>query len=268
MSYSLIVFVAVVGLFLFSSIRVLNEYERAVIFRLGRYYRTKGPGLIIVIPVIDRSVRISLRLVTMDVPSQDIITKDNVSVKVNAVVYFRVLNPENAVIEVEDFLYATGQLSQTTLRSVLGQMELDDLLSEREKINHQLQELLDQATDPWGVKVTNVEVKHVDLPADMQRAIARQAEAERERRAKIIHAEGEFQASGRLAEAATIIGRAPGALQLRFLQTLSEVATENNSTIIFPLPLDLLRPLMGMVEPPAGGSPAVGGGEEKKEDKV
>ena len=179
MSYTLIVIVAVVGLFLFSAIRVLNEYERAVVFRLGRFLRTKGPGLIIVLPVIDRIVRISLRLVTMDVPSQDIITKDNVSVKVNAVVYFRVLNPEHAVIEVEDFLYATGQLSQTTLRSVLGQMDLDDLLSERDKINVQLQELLDQATDAWGIKVTNVEVKHVDLPTEMQRAIARQAEAER-----------------------------------------------------------------------------------------
>ncbi len=254
MSYTLIVLIAIVGLFLFSAIRVLNEYERSVIFRLGRFYRTKGPGLIIVLPVIDRSVRISLRLVTMDVPPQDIITKDNVSVKVNAVVYFRVLNPENAVIEVEDFLYATSQLSQTTLRSVLGQMELDDLLSEREKINHQLQELLDQATDPWGIKVTNVEVKHVDLPTEMQRAIARQAEAERERRAKVIHAEGEFQASGRLAEAANIIGAAPGALQLRFLQTLSEVATEQNSTIIFPLPIDLIQPFLERTEGGEQGS--------------
>lgn len=244
--YTLIIVVAIVGLFFFSTIRVLNEYERGVIFRLGRFLRTKGPGLIIVLPVIDRMVRISLRLVTMDVPSQDIITKDNVSVKVNAVVYFRVLNPENAVIEVEDFLYATGQLSQTTLRSVLGQMDLDDLLSERDKINSELQELLDQATDAWGIKVTNVEVKHVDLPSEMQRAIARQAEAERERRAKVIHAEGEFQASARLSEAAQIIGQAPGALQLRFLQTLAEVATENNSTIVFPLPLDLFKPfLMG-----------------------
>ena len=252
-----IVAVAIIGLFLFSAIRVLNEYERGVIFRLGRFHSTKGPGLIIVLPMIDRMVRISLRLVTMDVPSQDVITKDNVSVKVNAVVYFRVLNPQNAVIEVEDFLYATGQLSQTTLRSVLGQMELDDLLSERERINTELQEILDQATDPWGIKVTAVEVKHVDLPSEMQRAIARQAEAERERRAKIIHAEGEFQASGRLAEAATIIGTAPGALQLRFLQTLSEVATENNSTIIFPIPLDLIRPLLSIADSfadDAGGS--------------
>jgi regulator of protease activity HflC (stomatin/prohibitin superfamily) len=191
----------------------------------------------------------------MDVPAQDIITKDNVSVKVNAVVYFRVLNPRNAVIEVEDFLYATGQLSQTTLRSVLGQMEFDDLLSEREKINSQLQELLDQATNPWGIKVTTVEIKHVDLPSEMQRTIARQAEAERERRAKIIHAEGEFQASGRLAEAATIIATAPGALQLRYLQTLAEVAKENNSTIIFPLPLDLLSPFL------AAGDSAGGGGQ-------
>ena len=251
--YTVIVIVAIAVLFIFSAIRVLNEYERGVIFRLGRFYQTKGPGLIIVLPVIDRMVRISLRLVTMDVPAQDIITKDNVSVKVNAVVYFRVLNPEHAVIEVEDFLYATGQLSQTTLRSVLGQMELDDLLSEREKINSQLQELLDHATDAWGIKVTAVEVKHVDLPSEMQRAIARQAEAERERRAKVIHAEGEFQASARLAEAATIIGRAPGALQLRFLQTLAEVATENNSTIIFPLPLDLLSPFLQAGDSAGGG---------------
>jgi regulator of protease activity HflC (stomatin/prohibitin superfamily) len=248
MTYSLIVIAVIAGLFLLRAIRVLNEYERGVIFRLGRFLRVKGPGLIIVLPIIDRMVRIGLRLVTMDVPSQDIITKDNVSVKVNAVVYFRIINPDRAVIEVEDFLFATSQLSQTTLRSVLGQMELDDLLSEREKINHQLQEILDQATDPWGIKVTNVEVKHVDLPQEMQRAIARQAEAERERRAKVIHAEGEFQASGRLAEAANIIGQAPGALQLRFLQTLAEVATEHNSTIIFPLPIDLLQPFMERAE--------------------
>ncbi|MBI2132109.1 MAG: slipin family protein [Candidatus Tectomicrobia bacterium] len=244
MNYSLIVLLVIVVLFLISAIRIMNEYERAVIFRLGRFYRTKGPGLILVLPIIDRAVRVGLRLVTMDVPPQDIITRDNVSVKVNAVVYFRVVNPERAIIEVEDFLYATGQLSQTTLRSVLGQMELDDLLSEREKINHQLQELLDQATDPWGIKVTNVEVKHVDLPGEMQRAIARQAEAERERRAKVIHAEGEFQASQKLADAARIIYASPGALLLRFLQTLSEVATENNSTIVFPLPLDLVRPFV------------------------
>ncbi len=252
MNWSLIIAAIIILLFFVSAIRVLNEYERGVIFRLGRFLSTKGPGLIIVFPVIDRMVRVGLRLVTMDVPPQDIVTKDNVSVKVNAVVYFRVLNPERAIIEVEDFLYATGQLSQTTLRSVLGQMDLDDLLSEREKINSQLQELLDQATDPWGIKVTNVELKHVDLPHEMQRAIARQAEAERERRAKVIHAEGEYQASERLAQAATTIATAPGALQLRFLQTLSEVATENNSTIIFPLPLDLLRPF---IEASAGDAP-------------
>ena len=252
MNWSIIIGVIIILLFFVSAIRVLNEYERGVIFRLGRFLSTKGPGLIIVLPVIDRMVRVGLRLVTMDVPPQDIVTKDNVSVKVNAVVYFRVLNPERAIIEVEDFLYATGQLSQTTLRSVLGQMDLDDLLSEREKINSQLQELLDQATDPWGIKVTNVELKHVDLPHEMQRAIARQAEAERERRAKVIHAEGEYQASERLAQAATTIATAPGALQLRFLQTLSEVATENNSTIIFPLPLDLLRPF---IEAGTGAAP-------------
>ncbi len=248
MNYSLIVIAIIAGLFLIRAIRVLNEYERGVIFRLGRFLRVKGPGLIIVFPIIDRIVRIGLRLVTMDVPSQDIITKDNVSVKVNAVVYFRIINPERAVIEVENFLFATSQLSQTTLRSVLGQMDLDDLLSEREKINHQIQEILDQATDPWGIKVTNVEVKHVDLPNEMQRAIARQAEAERERRAKVIHAEGEFQASDRLAEAANVIGQAPGALQLRFLQTLAEVATEQNSTIIFPLPIDLVQPFLERAE--------------------
>ncbi len=252
MYWSLIIAAIIILLFFVSSIRVLNEYERGVIFRLGRFLSTKGPGLIIVFPVIDRMVRVGLRLVTMDVPPQDIVTKDNVSVKVNAVVYFRVLNPERAIIEVEDFLYATGQLSQTTLRSVLGQMDLDDLLSEREKINSQLQDLLDQATDPWGIKVTNVELKHVDLPHEMQRAIARQAEAERERRAKVIHAEGEYQASERLAQAATTIATAPGALQLRFLQTLAEIATENNSTIIFPLPIDLLRPF---IEAGTGNAP-------------
>ena len=245
MSYSLIIILVVVALFLISAIRVMNEYERAVIFRLGRFFKSKGPGLIIVLPIIDRAVRVGLRLVTMDVPPQDIITRDNVSVKVNAVVYFRVVNPERAIIEVEDFLYATGQLSQTTLRSVLGQMELDDLLSEREKINHQLQEILDQRTDPWGIKVTNVEVKHVDLPSEMQRAIARQAEAERERRAKVIHAEGEFQASQKLSDAARVIFASPGALQLRYLATLAEIATENNSTIVFPLPIELLQAFTG-----------------------
>jgi regulator of protease activity HflC (stomatin/prohibitin superfamily) len=237
----LIIFVALV---LFSAIKVMREYERAVVFRLGRFFRTKGPGLFLLFPIIDRMIRVSLRLVTLDVPSQDIITRDNVSVKVNAVLYFRVIEPDKAVMEVEDFLYATSQLAQTTLRSVLGESELDDLLSEREKINQQLQEILDKHTDPWGIKVTNVEIKHVDLPSEMQRAIAKQAEAERERRAKIIHAEGEFQASGKLAEAASVIGAEPTALQLRFLQTLTEVATENNSTVIFPIPIDLLKPFM------------------------
>ena len=237
----LIIFVALV---LFSAIKVMREYERAVVFRLGRFFRTKGPGLFLLFPIIDRMIRVSLRLVTLDVPSQDIITRDNVSVKVNAVLYFRVIEPDKAVMEVEDFLYATSQLAQTTLRSVLGESELDDLLSEREKINQQLQEILDKHTDPWGIKVTNVEIKHVDLPTEMQRAIAKQAEAERERRAKIIHAEGEFQASGKLAEAASVIGAEPTALQLRFLQTLTEVATENNSTVIFPIPIDLLKPFM------------------------
>jgi regulator of protease activity HflC (stomatin/prohibitin superfamily) len=229
-------------MFLASSIRVLREYERGVIFRLGRFHKAKGPGIILVLPVIDKMVRVSLRLVTMDVPPQDVITRDNVTVKVNAVVYFRVMDPERAIIEVEDFLYATSQLAQTTLRSVLGQSELDELLSERDKINAHIQSILDEHTDPWGVKVTQVEVKHVDLPSEMQRAIARQAEAERERRAKVIHAEGEFQAAGRLSEAARIIGKHPIALQLRFLQTLTEVATEKNSTLIFPIPIDLLAP--------------------------
>jgi regulator of protease activity HflC (stomatin/prohibitin superfamily) len=228
------------------------EYERGVIFRLGRYARTGGPGLTLLIPFIEQLRRVDLRLVTMDVPPQDIITRDNVSVKVNAVVYFRVLKPEDAIINVEDFLYATSQLAQTTLRSVLGQAELDELLSDREKINEELQTILDRQTDPWGIKVATVEVKHVDLPQEMQRAMARQAEAERERRAKVINAEGEFQAAARLAEAAEIIAMHPQALQLRFLQTLSEVATENNSTILFPLPIDLLTPFLRSAQPAVG----------------
>jgi regulator of protease activity HflC (stomatin/prohibitin superfamily) len=241
--------ILLVVMFLLSAIRVLREYERGVIFRLGRLLKAKGPGLIIVIPIIDKMVRVSLRLVTMDVPPQDVITKDNVSVKVNAVVYFRVVDPEKAVIEVEDYLYATSQLSQTTLRSVLGQSELDELLAEREKINAHLQSILDEHTDPWGIKVTQVEVKHIDLPSEMQRAIARQAEAERERRAKIIHADGELQAAAHLSEAARILSENPSALQLRFLQTLTEVATENNSTMIFPVPIDLLEPFFRKSEP-------------------
>ncbi len=224
----------------FSTIKVLNEYERGVVFRLGRLTNPRGPGLIILIPIVERMRRVDLRTITMDVPPQDVITKDNVSVKVNAVVYFRVLDVNRAVVEVENYLYATSQLAQTTLRSVCGEANLDDLLVEREKLNLRLQEILDHATDPWGIKVSMVEIKHIDLPLEMQRAMAKQAEAERERRAKIIAAEGEFQAAQRLADAAAIIGREPQALQLRYLQTLREIATENNSTTLFPIPIDLL----------------------------
>lgn len=227
-----------------SAIRILREYERGVVFRLGRLIGAKGPGLIILIPVIDRMVRVSLRTIVMDVPTQDVITKDNVSLKVNAVVYFRVVHAEKAIVEVEQFLEATSQLSQTTLRSVLGQSHLDELLAERDKINQELQKIIDHQTEPWGIKVSNVEVKHVDLPPEMQRAMAKQAEAERERRAKVIHAEGEFQASQKLADAAEIISKQPQALQLRFLQTLTEVASEKNSTTIFPVPIDLLKPFL------------------------
>jgi regulator of protease activity HflC (stomatin/prohibitin superfamily) len=231
--------------FLVSAIKILNEYERGVIFRLGRVLGApKGPGLIILIPVIDRMVKVSLRTVVLDVPSQDVITRDNVSIKVNAVVYFRVIDPMKAIIDVENYLYATSQLSQTTLRSVLGQAELDDLLSHREKINERLQEILDTHTEPWGIKVSNVEVKNVDLPQEMQRAIARQAEAERERRAKIIGAEGEYQAATKLSEASDILSRNPMALQLRYLQTLIEISTEKNSTIVFPIPIDLIKTFM------------------------
>jgi regulator of protease activity HflC (stomatin/prohibitin superfamily) len=240
----LIVFV-IIALYLFSSIKILNEYERGVIFRLGKLLpQPKGPGVILVFAPIDRMVRVSLRTIVMDVPPQDIITRDNVSVKVNAVVYFRVMDPRRAIVEVESYHYATSQLAQTTLRSVLGQVELDDLLSERDRLNRQLQEILDQHTDPWGVKVSSVEVKHVDLPPDMQRAMARQAEAEREKRAKIIHAEGELQASEKLAQAATIIAVEPVTITLRYLQTLTDIASEKNSTIVFPLPIELLSTLM------------------------
>jgi regulator of protease activity HflC (stomatin/prohibitin superfamily) len=249
MSYSIIFLIVLAVLFLASAIRILNEYERGVIFRLGRVMsRAKGPGLIILIPVVDRLVKISLRLVAMDVPPQDVITRDNVSVKVNAVIYFRVMDSIKAVIEVENYLYATSQLAQTTLRSVCGGAELDELLSDREKINTQLQEILDKHTDPWGVKVTTVEVKHIDLPQDMQRAMARQAEAERERRAKVINAEGEHQAASRLAQAAEIIAEHPMALQLRYLQTLREVSAENNSTTLFPIPIDLFKPFIQLTE--------------------
>ena len=231
--------------FLASAIKILNEYERGVIFRLGRVLGApKGPGLIILIPMIDKMTKVSLRTVVLDIPPQDVITRDNVSIKVNAVVYFRVIDPLKAIIDVENFLYATSQLAQTTLRSVLGQAELDDLLSHREQLNEKLQEILDTHTESWGIKVSNVEVKNVDLPQEMQRAIARQAEAERERRAKIISAEGEFQASGKLAEASDVLSRNPMALQLRYLQTLIEISTEKNSTIIFPVPIDLLKVFM------------------------
>ena len=236
--------VVIVIVFFIAGMRILMEYERGVVFRLGRYRETKGPGFKWIIPMVDRLYKVSLRLVAMDVPPQDVITKDNVSIKVNAVIYFRVMDPEKALIQVEDFLYATGQLAQTTLRSVLGQAELDELLSEREKINQLLQEILDKQTDAWGIKVSMVEVKHVDLPQEMQRAMAKQAEAERERRAKVISADGEFQASAKLHEAAEVLSQEPISVQLRFLQTLTEVATGNNSTTIFPVPIDLLSPFM------------------------
>jgi len=239
--FFLIVFLVILAA---SAIKILREYERGVIFRLGRLIGAKGPGLVLIIPGIDKLLRISLRTVTMDIPPQDVITRDNVSIKVNAVVYFRVMDPNKAVVEVENYLYATSQLAQTTLRSVVGQAELDELLSQREKINMTLQDILDKHTEPWGIKVSLVETKQVDLPEEMRRAIARQAEAERERRAKIIHAEGEAQAAEKLAEAANVISVNPAAIQLRFLQTLTEVATEKNSTTIFPVPIDLLKPFL------------------------
>ena len=237
-----------VALFLAAAIRILNEYERGVVFRLGRVIGAKGPGLIILIPIVDKMVKVSLRLIAMDVDPQDVITRDNVSVKVNAVIYFRVMGPVKAVIEVENYMYATSQLAQTTLRSVCGQAELDELLSERDKINSQLQEILDTHTDPWGIKVSTVEVKHIDLPQEMQRAMAKQAEAERERRSKVINAEGEFQAATKLADAATIIRDHPMALQLRYLQTLREISSENNSTTVFPIPIDLFKPFLSLVD--------------------
>ena len=234
--------VAIVVFYLLSSIKILNEYERAVVFRLGKLLpEPKGPGVILVFAPLDKMVRVSLRTIVMDVPPQDVITRDNVSVKVNAVVYFRVMDPRRAIVSVESYHYATSQLAQTTLRSVLGQVEMDDLLSERDRLNQQLQQILDQQTDPWGVKVSSVEVKHVDLPPDMQRAMARQAEAEREKRAKIIHADGELQASAKLAQAAGVIATEPISITLRYLQTLTEIASEKNSTIIFPLPIELIN---------------------------
>lgn len=240
----LTVLILFIVMLLASAIRILREYERGVIFRLGRLIGSKGPGLILLIPIVDRMVKVSLRTIVLDVPPQDVITRDNVSVKVSAVVYFRVIQADKAVVEVENYLFATSQLSQTTLRSILGQSELDELLAERDKINKQLQEIIDNQTEPWGVKVSLVEVKHIDLPQEMQRAMAKQAEAERERRAKIIAAEGEFQASQKLADAAVILSTNPAALQLRYLQTLALIAAENNSTTVFPIPIDLFKPFL------------------------
>src|SRR5499425_1909197 len=235
----------IVAAFVLSGLKILREYERAVVFRLGRLVGARGPGVIYVIPGIEKSLRIDLRTITMDVPTQDVITKDNVSIKVNAVLYFRVVDPNRAVVEVENYLFATSQNAQTTLRSVCGEAELDELLAERDKINTHLQSIIDQHTEPWGIKVVQVAVKHIDLPEEMRRAMARQAEAERERRAKVIAAEGEFQAAQRLSEAAAVMGKEPMTLQLRYLQTLAEIASENNSTTIFPVPIDILKPLLG-----------------------
>lgn len=239
--YTFLPVVILVALFLAAALRVLNEYERGVIFRLGRIIKAKGPGLIILIPIIDKMTRVSLRIVTLDVPNQDVITKDNVSIKVNAVVYFRVIDPVKAILEVEDFMFATSQLAQTTLRSVCGGVELDEILAHRDKVNNQIQEILDMHTDPWGIKVSHVELKYIDLPQEMQRAMAKQAEAERERRAKVINAEGEYQASSKLAEAAKIISRHPEAIQLRYLQTMREMAAESKASTVLPLPLDFFR---------------------------
>jgi len=253
--YTLIVIVVMMVFFLSAAIRILNEYERGVIFRLGRVIKAKGPGLIILIPVIDKMVKVSMRLVAMDVDPQDVITRDNVSVKVNAVIYFRVIEPIKAIVEVENYTYAMSQLAQTTLRSVCGQAELDELLSAREKINSQLQEILDTHTDPWGIKVATVELKHIDLPQEMQRSMAKQAEAERERRAKVINADGEFQAATKLAEASEIMREHPMALQLRYLQTMREISAEQNTTTIFPFPIDLFKPFLDAM------------GKTKKEEK-
>jgi regulator of protease activity HflC (stomatin/prohibitin superfamily) len=238
-----------------SAIKVVREYERLVVFRLGRLVGPRGPGLTFIIPGIERAQRVDLRTITMDIPGQDVITKDNVSMKVNAVLYFRVIDPNRSVVEVENYLFATSQNAQTTLRSVCGEAELDDLLSAREKINTQVQSIIDRHTEPWGIKVVQVAIKHIDLPEEMRRAMARQAEAERERRAKVIAAEGEFQASERLAEAASIMAKQPMTLQLRYLQTLAEIATENNSTTVFPVPMDLLRPFLEAAQPRSDGTP-------------
>ena len=246
--YSIALLIILLIIILSSMIKILREYERGVIFRLGRFIGVKGPGLILLIPFIDRMVKVGLRVVTLDVPPQDVITKDNVSVTVNAVAYFRPFDAAKAIIEVENYLYATSQISQTTLRSVLGEYELDDLLMQREMINHRLQKIIDEQTDPWGIKVSMVEIKHVDLPESMRRAIARQAEAERERRAKVIHADGEFQAAEKLRQAASVLAQTPVSIQLRFLQTLTEIATEKNSTIIFPVPIDLITPFIKKIK--------------------
>jgi regulator of protease activity HflC (stomatin/prohibitin superfamily) len=248
LSIPLMVVILLAVFILANAIRVLREYERGVIFRLGRLIGEKGPGLIFLIPIVDKIVKVSLRTVAMDVPSQDVITRDNVSVKVNAVIYFRVMDARKAIVQVEDYLYATSMLSQTTLRSVLGEVELDDLLANREKINQRLQKIIDEHSDPWGIKVSLVEVKDVDLPQEMQRAIAKQAEAEREKRAKIIHADGEYQAADKLAQAASVIAKEPVTVQLRYLQTLTEIAVEKNSTIVFPVPVDLLKPFLAQGE--------------------
>lgn len=253
--YTIIAVVILTVFFLSAAIRILNEYERGVIFRLGRVIKAKGPGLIILIPVIDKMMKVSMRLVAMDVDPQDVISRDNVSVKVNAVIYFRVIEPIKAIVEVEDYTYAMSQLAQTTLRSVCGQAELDELLSAREKINSQLQEILDTHTDPWGIKVTTVELKHIDLPQEMQRSMAKQAEAERERRAKVINADGEFQAATKLAEASEIMREHPMALQLRYLQTMREISAEQNTTTIFPFPIDIFKPFLDAM------------GKTKKEEK-
>jgi len=253
MTFTGIIFVVLlIGYFLTSAIKILKEYERGVVFRLGRLIPVRGPGLVLIWPILDKLVKISLRTITMDVPAQDIITRDNISVKVNAVVYFKVVAPEKAVTEIEDYYMATSQISQTTLRSVLGQSQLDDLLAKRDELNSQLQKIIDEQTEPWGIKVSTVEVKNVDLPQEMQRAIAKQAEAERERRAKVIHADGEFQASQKLADAAQIMATQPMAMQLRFLGTLAEIATEKNSTIIFPVPIDLIEPFLKKLKKDAG----------------
>ena len=248
-----IIILIILGLLLFSAFNILREYERGVIFMLGRYWKVKGPGLIIVIPGIQKMVKVSLRTVVMDVPPQDVITRDNVTVKVNAVIYFRVMDSRKAIIEVEDYLYATSQLAQTTLRSVLGQSQLDDLLSKRDEINSQLQRVIDEQTEPWGVKVANVEVKNVDLPQEMQRAIAKQAEAERERRAKVINAQGEFEAAEKLGQAADTIGKHPPALQLRFLQTILDISTDRNTTTFFPLPMELFEGFYKQRQPKTSG---------------